>query len=101
MKNILLLIVVILTLYVVGDMYWWIKASTSIEGFENALAEYLSVFPSFIKDGRDATYLRLLMSGFAVGISVYMLIKEYYKAFSFVFIILSGLILAWSLFSLM
>lgn len=101
MKNLFLFLIILLTSLVVADMYWWIKTALEIEGFENVLKEYLSIFPLFIRDGHKITYISLMTSGSVIGLSLYMAIKRYYFIVSIIFLSLNSLLFGWTLFSLM
>ena len=101
MIKLVLIVIIILTLIVIGDVYWWIKVATEIEVFENIIKEYLTVFPDFIKSGQEATYLRLSLNTVAIALSGYMINKQNYTTLSIILLSLNTLIVAWSLFSLM
>ena len=101
MKTLVLIIIIILTLIVIGDVYWWIKVASEIEGFDNIIKEYLTVFPDFINSGREATYLLLSITAGAIALCGYMINKQNYTTLSIILLTFNALILAWSLFSLM
>jgi hypothetical protein len=101
MKNLILIVIITLTLIVIGDVFWWIKVATEIEGFDNAINEFLTVFPDFINSGRDATYLLLSITTGAIALSGYMISKQYHSSVSIILLSFNALIFAWSLFSLM
>jgi hypothetical protein len=101
MKNLILIVIIILTILVIADVYWWIKVATEIKGFDNIITKYLTVFPDFIKNGRDVTYFRLSITAVSVALSGYMINKHNYSLISIILLSINALIFAWSLFSLM
>ncbi len=101
MKNLVLIVIIISTLIVIVDVYWWIKVATEIQGFENIIKEYLTVFPDFVKSGQEATYLRLSINAVAIALSGNMINKQNYTTLSIILLSFNTLIFAWSLFSLM
>jgi hypothetical protein len=101
MKNLVLIVIIILTLIVIVDVYRWIKVATEIEGFDNIIKEYLIVYPDFVKSGQEATCLRLSINAVAIVLSGNMINKQNYTTLSIILLSFNVLILAWSLFSLM
>ncbi len=101
MKKVVLVISFILTALVLVDMYWWMKTTTETQGFEDALREYLSIFPELIKDGRIIKYITTIMAAIAIAGYIYLIKKRTYFIISIVSLSITGFIFVWSLFSLM
>jgi hypothetical protein len=101
MKRILLTISIIITLLIFFNIYWWVKCAITFDDFEDTLAQYLSVFPEFMSNGRLIASIRLLLIGINLSILIYFINKSFYLIFSVVLLSVNALIFMWTLFSLM
>lgn len=101
MKRVLIIGVLLSTLLVLINVYWWLKCALTLEGFENVLEEYLSVFPSVIAKGRVITYLSLALITVNIGVLIFLLIKGRYSILSVFLLSINALIFVWTVFTLM
>lgn len=97
----LLSITVLLTILSILDIYWWIRSTSNVDSIDAAMLNYLSVFPTFLKNGITLSYLSILLTIITMVISSYLLLKKHYRIINIVLIVLNGLILTWHLFGLM
>lgn len=80
-------VAIALTVLVIANICWWIKCAVSIESFEVAVTKYLSVFPSFLKNGRTITYLTLIICAISITISGLLMSRKRNSFIAIFFII--------------
>jgi len=86
------------------DLLVWIIIATPEKSFDEAVNEYVKLFPKFIVNPLTLTLLDILLLLIAIGCFVYAKIKSNNKGFnivSLILIILSGILACWNIFSLM
>lgn len=95
------MVAVVLLSLVIADTAYWIYITTQYDGFEATLAAYLSVFPEALRNPFWLTVLDIWFLGVSLFIFTQSISANYLKGLSVLFAALSGLLLAWRIFTLM
>src|SRR5687768_1225113 len=103
-RKILFFIGLACLLLAIADLVLWIVIATPEKSFEEAVNEYISLFPNFIRNPITLTLLNILLLLMAIGCFIFSIQKNsrsFFKRLCYVLIILSGVLAYWNLFSLM
>lgn len=84
------------------DIYWWINISSDAsKTFEQVKAEYLLLFPEFIRNARMLTVLNIAGLSIA-GLLFYKSTDiAQLKVLGWILVVLCGILVAWQVFTLM
>lgn len=91
-----------LLLIVIIDLYWWIDVSSDTsKSFEEVKAEYFKKFPSLLATGLRITIFNLVLLSFASFLFIKSATEERLKILSGLGLIISVILGAWMIFTLM
>jgi uncharacterized membrane protein len=95
----LLFLLIAITNFVV-----WFIIATSAKSFDEAVNDYINLYPKFIENPITLTLLNILLLAMAIGCFIFSIQKNsssFFKRLCYGLIILSGILAFWNLFSLM
>jgi len=92
---------VLLLSVVIADTAYWIYITTQYDNFFDMRSAYLSIFPEGLQNPFWLTVLDIWLLGVSMFIFMQAVMANYLKYLSVVLTVLSGLLCAWRIFTLM
>jgi len=95
----------ILLIVAITDLVLWIViANPEEKSFDDAVAEYIGLYPQIIADPIKLTLLNMIFLSIAIGCFIFSMAKTKssgMRKLCYVLIVISGVFILWNLFSLM